>query len=243
MRRASLVMLVGTLIVAMSTSPMAFGETLEISALQDTRIGNNFSGPQGTFNHLGVMNDPSQPNYQRTLLSFDLGEIPQGQQILDAQLILYRHDGPDGDNPDHRDMQVFRLSKDWVEAEATWADAAVGSAWSNPGADGDYLGTTGAAGVDPYATANDNPAKTDPVSWDITTLVSEWYAGTHDNYGMLILSDPVNKLHFFSRESGGENYGPKIEVSYAIPEPGATCLLLIGAIGVGVIVRYHRHGK
>jgi len=219
-----------------------------LEAAADTRIGNTLPGPQGLANHLGVMNDPSQPNVQRALLQFDLDDLPGGLTVESAVVVLYRHSGPDGRNPDHVLMDVFRLTRPWEEAEATWGLAASGDPWSGAGADGDFVGISGLPGVDPFALNGSDPDKFDVVAWDVTSLVRGWYGGTFDNNGLLVLSeDPTgapNKLHFFSRESGGAEFGPRLFLVLRVPEPASVTLAAVGLLAmVGVVPSLSRRRR
>ena len=118
-------------------------------------------------------------------------------------------------------MNVFRLTKSWEETEVTWRRAKVGDWWTSyAGAQFESVGTNGNAWVDPYATSTENPTDDDqPIAWDITDLVSEWYSGSHANNGLMLTSEFGNHAVFLSRELGGASLGPRLEVTFSDPAP------------------------
>lgn len=88
-------------------------------------------------------------NVQRSLVQFDLGDIPPNQTIAFATLTVFRDsqiwNGGDNGLPSN----IYRVTTPWVPNEATWNSASAGVPWTNPG--GDYVGTTGVQATNPYA--------------------------------------------------------------------------------------------
>ena len=179
---------------------------LMMNPAADARILENWGGVnEGGSIYLSVAN--SQGYVERTLLQFDLSALGVNRVITKAILKLYAdaHLYPIG-NPGGEIMEVYRLSQPWAETQVTWSDRTTGAPWVTAG--GDYVGTTGLPDIGSYAANTTvvadrffalSPLELD---WNVTSLVQEWYGGSHSNYGMMLLSYPENGLHFNSRESG-----------------------------------------
>lgn len=238
MRRLHFTLSTLTAAVALGASAMlpvaASADTLNLNPTQDARIISDPSvvdtpEPNG---FLSVYyGDPS--NNQRTLIQFDLSSIPAGSTIDSATLSL-NADTTYGTNANAQPMEVYRVTRPWDEAGATWIRATSTEPWSTQG--GDYVGMGGAQNVDPYATNNANPADDTLVSWDVTSLVNEWTAGVNPNYGLEILSYLGNRLTFDSSEisvDGGASVAPALVVNYTpIPEPASLALLGLGGLAL-----------
>jgi len=162
-------------------------------------------------------------NVQRSLLQFDLSDIPANQTIAFAALTLYRDsqiwNGGDNGQP----TNVYRVTTFWVNTDVTWNQAQQGVPWMNPG--GDYVGTQGMQAMDPYATnmlnINMVGSKGDmgeggifPLNFDVTQLVTEWYTGVNDNNGLLIEGPPGNELHFRADRGNDPALFPGLTITY-----------------------------
>ena len=166
-------------------------------------------------------------------LKFDLSSIPTGQVITSAILKLttnYTSESPSMDTT----AGVYRITKDWVEANVTWNDANTSDPWGTAG--GDFVGTTGTRLVNPYAafTVPKNAAMGSVHTVDVTNLVGEWYAGTYSNYGMDLAAEMISGQFYRSQFASKEDTtyaGPTLEVTY-VPEPGTLALLATGLIGL-----------
>ena len=77
--------------------------------------------------------------------------------------------------------QPFNNNADWYTLDGT-------TPWLTPGGD-----ATG-----PYATTftNFGGYENGPVSFDVTSLVKDWYSGTVADYGVLLTADVGNGLHY-----------------------------------------------
>lgn len=200
--------------------------TITLFSTEDTKIingayaNNNYSTEQ-TVSVFTVSNI-----FQRTLLKFDLSDIPGGATINSATLrlhsnILY------GSNTEGIDMDVFRVTKDWARSQTTWNSRLTGTPWTTTG--GDYVGTTQTYDTAPYASVTDNPLANDiAVSWTITSLVNEWCHGTYANQGVLIrsyyrmtLDSIANHLLFRSSNYAVTAMHPQLIVDYTpvVPVP------------------------
>ncbi|MBY0586943.1 DNRLRE domain-containing protein [bacterium] len=203
---------------------------LTLSPSADTRILEFFpSNPFGDDVILSVFNNFG--NVQRTLIQVDLSAIPAGQQINSATLTLFGSRAF-GDNVDGRAMDIHAVTTPWVE-QATWLFASSGTPWGTAGGDFDPF---------VYATSNANPLEFNPVVWDITTLVQDWYDGSVDNNGLLLKSIAGNGLTFYSTNALNPQIRPLVSIEYA-PIPEASSTLLVGAgllMSLGVAYRSGR---
>lgn len=149
----------------------------------------------------------------RAFIHFDLSAIPQDANVSSADFTLYTHDNW-GRNPDRRWWQVYRVTSDWNEYNATWYSSGIRN-WIHGGG-GDYVGTNGALRANPYAQINPNPPHASPVTWQLSNLVGEWVSGQHANYGLAIDQDAraVQNYHFHTREAGDSSLRPSLTVEY-----------------------------
>lgn len=141
-----------------------------------------------------------------SLIKFDISSIPASQTILSATLSLTR------DNAGTPTViGAYRMVRDWVEAEATWNIAQTAVNWGTAGANNT------SSDYDPtlirqwgYETAANETKNA-----DITSVVSDWYDGTHTNYGIklaLISGDEVE-----AHSSEATSLVPTLSVTYRGP--------------------------
>ena len=129
----------------------------------------------------------------RALLSFDLGSIPVGREIIRAVLKLYHANSllPDVD------IALEQLSGDWTERGVLW--------YTQPGTDG--VITTVKAGN-----------KRGYIEIDLLEMIDHWYHNPSTNNGMLLryLSESLlGTRKFYTRESKSP---PLLEVEYSLSE-------------------------
>jgi len=134
---------------------------------------------------------------RRTVMKFDLSEIPAGATIVSATLRLYF----DQDlSANQRAWRVFRLKRAWVDAQTTWNSYATGSAWQTAGG----FGANDCEQTD-IGTATFSAAEAVPAYKDISltaSAISEIVNGTFTNNGFLIKVDTEdNDCYRFAPES------------------------------------------
>jgi hypothetical protein len=161
-------------------------------------------------------------NDQNSLLLFDLGPIPSGKMITSATLTVWRDSNlfPAGDNG--IETEVFRLTKPWIQWQATWNNASGyrssnDVSWDEPG--GDFIGTGGQKDhSDPYAIAalylDDDAPGVFAMNFDVSSLVSEWYNGVFANYGFLLTAPQGNGLAFHADRGFDPTLYPTLTVAF-----------------------------
>ncbi|MFC1507237.1 DNRLRE domain-containing protein [Thermoproteota archaeon] len=208
-------LMAATLILCLVFSPQTVKATLTV--IQPSNADTYLNSIQPNVNNDGyaVFNvGVSSSVITRGLVKFDLSSIPLGSTINTASLMLYGS-GRSGD-PTGRTYAVYRVTKDWVENQATWNSYRTGILWDTTGGD---FSTDGASST------------TVPSSigwwmtWDVTTIVKTWIEDGQPNYGFLILDlnevvpDPTGFIGFDSKESIFTDWRPILEIDWSESAP------------------------
>src|SRR3989338_2496935 len=158
---------------------------------------------------------PWTPSWtRRGLVQFDLSVIPTGAMISSASLDL-REATTYGST---RTIALHRVTRSWVESEATWNRAVTGTNWTTVG--GDFSSTaTATASLSWDGILGWN-------SWNVATDVQAFVNGTQQNYGWLIKdnSEDSSQAYWFfhSKDEADHNeYRPRLIVTYT-PAGGTT---------------------
>lgn len=156
------------------------------------------------------------PFSQRSLLAWDLSDIPTESTIVNAELRLYNAAMwvPNV----ARSVSVHRLTRGYT-MNATWNRYDGASAWTAGG--GDFVSVP----VSSVTLAT----RYQWYSWPVTGLVQGWIDGSFPNDGMLVrAADETiedSYVGFYSAEYTPAGYGPTLVVTYVPPEqddPGPT---------------------
>ena len=148
--------------------------------------------------------DPNTSDMKRGVVKFDLSSIPGGSTINWATLTLY----VTSTFGSARTIDVHRITRSWSEGTVTW-----NSPWTSAGGDYDGTATDGttltwpADGID------------DPVTWDVTDDVVDFFDATHTNYGWLLKDNSEGEIAsyywaFHTSEGASSTFRPKLEVNY-----------------------------
>ena len=165
-----------------------------------TRADNTYCG----FNYLKVGWDDS--GKRRSLLKFPVSQLPEGAQVVDADLKLYLSDATTSNGASidlHRAIQPWGEGVTWKRR--TWDDL---DTWNTNGGDFNsevYATRTLAGGTPGYK------------AWDATSLTRGWLEGTFLNRGILLKqkSEGINNLLTFTSYQGAPSEWPTLEVEYA----------------------------
>lgn len=157
---------------------------------------------------------------QRMLVRFDLSSIPEGAQIVSAQLRLRRlsRKGYAGADVADKNTYVFRMLREWSETGASWNWSRLDQTqWEAPGAVGPSDRASGHTG-------DGDPTETTFSHWDVTPDVQMLVDGMAGNLGWMVKgpeSDTVPTIYtrFASREwdTFSESIWPTLLITYQEP--------------------------
>jgi hypothetical protein len=117
-------------------------------------------------------------NHQSALIRFDLSAIPSNAYILSAVLELNFRQAT---NSNPLTVDIFRLRRNWSDAEATWRRATSSTLWEVPGANG-----PSDREMEPAVHQVVTGVTGQWVSFDVTNIVQSWVSGAVANRGMLL---------------------------------------------------------
>ena len=160
---------------------------------------------------VGERNDTAQ--VYRSLIKFDLSVIPKTARIISAQLTLTIITDL---SSNARDVKIYRVLRDWVESQVTWAQWSTGNNWGLGGCSNSVSDFDGSA---VWATLNLGAAETGSKVWNLDlTEFTKMINGTYSNYGWLIAADTqTNDAYIYATSAHGTaGARPKLVVEYAI---------------------------
>ncbi len=201
-------------------------------------------GGGGAANKEGLQLEAAASGYlKHVFLRFDLSAIPTGSTINSATYNGYCNGaGTGGSDPGV--INVYLVTKPWVEDEISWNSYSSGNAWVNSG--GDAAGLNDPAGS-PISTI-DLPqiSAWSAISFDLTAAVQAWVNGTTNNGLLMKFADDltVQSVQWCGSEawvegSGYQHVAPSLTIDYTIvPEPATMSLLGLG--GFGLLIRRKR---
>lgn len=163
-----------------------------------------------------------RPDTQRSLVRFDLDDVPTTARVREAQMFFFVPAGPEGEPVQ---LRGWRLLRPWNETEATWLGPVSGAKWGLPGADHISHDRAGEPNADTVFTQSDGW-----VALDVTELVQFEIANPDENYGMLLAITSLNGTDaaytFLSSQNGQVNLRPLLRVVYStdrdLPTPTPT---------------------
>jgi len=152
----------------------------------------------------------------RSLIRFDLSQIPANATILSAKLNLYHYDSPynsghsqlSGTNP----AKLFMVTQAWNASTVTWNNKPTAQA---------------ANAISLPATANNS---VDVLNIDLLKQVALWYSKTMANNGLLFQLDTevqYRAMLFGSAENPDPNVRPKLIITYEVEVPNPLVSLII----------------
>ena len=140
----------------------------------------------------------------RILLQFDLSDIPAGASITSASLVMQSTQ-----NGSPLELNVYQVSQAWDEGtgngtpgSSNWNTRQPGVNWTSGG--GAYLSPI---------VATLNTGAVGQHTWNITTLVSDWYEGNAVNNG-LMLASPSTGTTTVTYDSTEGAIAPRLVVTF-----------------------------
>lgn len=177
--------------------------------INSANVNTNNNG--ATINRVGESNATS--DIRRTLMKFDLSAIPAAVNILSATLSMYLSTD---ESSNARDFKVYRLKRNWAEAQVTWNIYSTGNNWQTAGG----FGADDCEQTDIGSRAMTANESADWKDWTLTPAkITEMVDGTWANYGFLIKADTESNdcYRFYSRNYAVDtSLRPKLALSYEL---------------------------
>jgi hypothetical protein len=172
-----------------------FDPTIRVATVAVDDVWLENTSNKNSYTMLLVAKDGSYSK-KRSLLKFNITSIPTSADILTASLnvLYYTRSGPSGSWVD-RPLRVYRMTRNWLQAQATSVKATSAVNWTGTLAEGDY-----------------DPAYTDEIvykfsnygwkSFNVQPIVAGWVAQTYANYGLLLKAANEDTYGYDVRLSG-----------------------------------------
>lgn len=206
---------------ASSTLQAMYSNTLSSTwtAVSDTYVSQANTGLNyGNCNRLYT--GSANANSNRSLVRFNLGDIPANAVIKSAVLTLTK---TGGNNNTPTNIGIYRATEDWTEGNggcsgnngnASWTNRMTGSPWSQPG-----------GSHDPVPVAVTSVSSNQAYDWNVTPLAQQWISGATSNFGVfikMVTEGAANEKYFASSENGTASTHPSLYIEYEVPfAPGS----------------------
>ncbi len=180
-----------------------FGERPEATVhnvTQDTDLRED--APNSNNGHGNTVFIDAQPR-NAGLIEFDLSSLPTTLHCVSAELVVNVNNSLESG-----EYQIFPVSEDWNQGQATWNERRNGVAWSTAGAGPGSRATTLMGRIAPRTTGDFT------VSLDCTAI-SAWIASPASNHGMVwIVADSPDGRggQFRSSENGDAATRPMLRL-------------------------------
>jgi hypothetical protein len=161
-------------------------QTSEFRVSKDSYI---FSGEPNTPYENQLLHVLGQ-GHKKSLLDFDVSTIPQGAQILSAQLRLTTFPYDDGRGW-ALDIGAYRLNRLWQPTQATWNVARTGNPWAMAGANGvpaDREGSPASVTRVQEVSTGTAPSQRKVYTWDVAPIVQAWVDNPASKAGLVLQS-------------------------------------------------------
>ncbi|MCK5321105.1 DNRLRE domain-containing protein [Candidatus Pacearchaeota archaeon] len=123
-------------------------------------------------------------NELRALLQFNISSIPQTDTVLNATIQVYLETATGFSNIT---VKAYRLTSEWIEAEASWNNRTNSFSWSSIG--GDYDSTE----LDSQVFLNSSG---NYYNFTITETARNWVNGSYNNYGIILIASNASAGNF-----------------------------------------------
>ena len=180
------------------------------TAGEDTRLLSDNADTNYGMDDLRVGEENDEPaRVQRTLIKFDLSDLPSNADISSATLSLYLYT----DKCDNaRTFRVYRQKRAWVESEATWNIYSTGNSWQTAGG----FGADDCEQSDIGNRAMSDSEASEFKDWSLSPTTK---AGLDLGNGWLIKADTESDdaYRFYSSDYGTAANRPKLVIVYTVP--------------------------
>lgn len=173
------------------SSPVITLTTTADTHLRSNQPANNFGSDPGL---------STQPpgNSRNTLIQFDLSTVPANSMVTCAAFLLSQASSANtGQN-----IQVHRVTANWIEGQATWNNRTSINAWATPG--GDFA---------PAVEATFAPGAASHVI-NVTSLAQFWVSNPAGNFGLLLEAQDVGSIASIQYDSRETANPPQLAVQY-----------------------------
>ncbi|HDL02298.1 MAG TPA: DNRLRE domain-containing protein, partial [Candidatus Pacearchaeota archaeon] len=162
------------------TGLVVYSEQPNATTGKDTYLRENQSTNYGTSTTLRLGTAKTAGGTElRPLLYFDTSTIPSVNTITNANISIYL---TSSDTNENLTLNLYRLTSNWTEENASWYNKDASTNWTTPGSDYDteIIAST---------------IITNQTGWynfTITTLARNWVNGTSPNYGLMLYAPNAN---------------------------------------------------
>jgi hypothetical protein len=174
-----------------------------------------------------------------TVVGFDISGLPSGATINSATLVMTFASGSQYGNGNSQTWVVKDPSAQWVEGQVSYYFAQNTGAGVKWNASDDPFGAGGTgitmAGQSVVSSASSTAGVTNlpgtSLSFDVTSLVNDWYGGS-ENRGIAVLNSAgsnTTNVYWAGKANATDTWRPTLVIDYtAVPEPASLALLACG---------------
>jgi hypothetical protein len=198
----------------------------EFRVTQDTYIDEY--APNTNYNLLGLR--VMGQGIKKSLLDFDVSSIPQGSQILSADLSMTTSTLYNPDRPWPIEVGVYKVNRSWLATQATWNTARTGQPWAMAGCNSvptDRDSTPASTTWINEVSTGTAPSQRKIYTWDATSIVQSWVNNPAGRAGMVLQSNTAvfREVGFWDsayQGGAGVELHPLLTVRWMPPAPAAT---------------------
>ena len=219
--------------ITLTPDDPAYAQTIQPDAATGLDTDLDQSLPTtNTGTSVSIRVDDRNTRQLRALIIFNVSSIPANAKIRYAGLQLYQTSSSGGSF----NAGVYRMTKGWVETQATWNVNQTGTNWASAG--GDFAAAS-------YNITNLTITSGAWKEWNVTKLVQEWVNGTYANYGLIIMNSSTGAAltdtkTFASSDNATAAYRPKLVINYSIDNSGISLYNETGMIKYAIGGTFNR---
>jgi len=157
---------------------------------------------------------------RRSLVAFDVSAVPAGATVTNVVASLWEHSA--GGSVPGRTLSMYRVLRNWVEAQATWNIYSTGNNWGTAGCAHDDVDAVSTASADnaTFTSTASNGFKDWGSTAGLVSDVQSWVSGTKTNYGWIVVSGAEGEVQGYNDFRSSDYYAtqptwvPKLVVTY-----------------------------